>query len=87
MKTSVSRVITTSMPGWFSSSFFKPERHVEHELGLVHAVAVHAGIVPAVAGIEHDAGNAEPELPGQRELTVGVREREGRRRQARRHRA
>ena len=75
MKTSVSRVITTSMPGCFLQQLLHAQRDVERQLGLGDAVAVRARIVAAMAGVDDDAGDAEAQLARQRELAVRVRRR------------
>ena len=41
------------------------KRHVEDEVGLLDATGLGAGIVTAVASVDHDARHAETELPRQ----------------------
>ena len=44
----------------------EPKRDVEHEVGLGDAFALRARVVAAVAGIDDDPIDAEPELPRHR---------------------
>ena len=61
---------------------FEPERDVEHESGFGDAERYRAGIVSAVAWIDHDPRNAEPELAGHGECAAAVHRRGDRRRPA-----
>ena len=79
MKTSVVARHHDLDAGLLLEQLLQPQRDVEHELRFVDAVAVRAGIVAAVAGVDDDARDAEPELPRERELAVRVGERHRRR--------
>ena len=62
-----------------SSSFSQPQRDVEHELRLVDAVGLRAGIVAAVPGVDDDARDAEAELARERVVAAAIaRRRDGR---------
>ena len=61
------------VPPWLLlQQLLEAQRDVEHQLGLGHAVAHGAGIVPAVAGVDHDARDAEAELARDREAAGHV---------------
>ena len=42
--------------------FLEPKRNIEDEVGFAEAVVHRAGIVAAMAGIDHDASDAQAEL-------------------------
>ena len=56
----------------------EPQRDIEHQRRFDQALAEHAGIVAAMARIDHDARHAETQLPRNREATRGVRRRRDR---------
>ena len=70
MKTSVRRVITTSTPGCATQQLLQPQRDVEHQLRFIESLHLRARVVPAMAGVDDDARDAEPELPRQRESAL-----------------
>jgi hypothetical protein len=51
---------------------FQPQRDVEHQRGFVQPLPKHAGIVTAMARIDHDARYAQPELARDREAAHTV---------------
>ena len=75
MKTSVSRVMTTSTPGLFGEELPKPQGDVEHQIRLVDPIPVSAWIVAPVARIDDDPRDTQPQLTGDREPAVRVRRR------------
>ena len=63
MKTSVERVSTTSVPSSWRTQALEAQRHVQHQVLLLQAArSDRAGIVAAVAGVDHDPARAQAEL-------------------------
>ena len=71
--------------GDFLQEVLEAQRHVEDELGLGDAFAFRAGVVSAVAGVDHNPRHAETELTSDGESAGEIlRGRDGRRRRIRR---
>ena len=85
MNTSVERVRITSAPELLAHQALEPQRHVEHEVLLLQAAAADgAGVVAAVAGVDHDPAGGEAELAGEAVVAGAVRGRRLGRRERRR---
>ena len=60
----------------FLQKFSQAQCHVEHQIFFLQAIRTHgAGVMPAMAGVNHDSSDLQSQCPDQGALSVGGRPR------------